>query len=150
MLTLQTSPCNRDSEAAYVSLNGEPCWIKPGITTSQGTQQCGEKGRFGSWNEDVFQVTGSSITLSGSGSKPLTVRVYTNLDAQDAKDESFGIANVIITNVQSSTFCCPVRTSCMYRGLNIVVCDTFTTISFCVFLLALGLLLLLIYTGTHL
>ena len=115
MLTLKTSPCNRDDEAAYVSLNGEPCWTKPGITTSQGTQQCGEKGRFGRWNEDVFQVTGCSITLSGSGSKPLTVRVYTNLDAQDAKDESFGIANVVISNDPPGIHNWTCMASCSHR-----------------------------------
>ena len=97
-----------------MSLNGKRCWEKPGILASQGTEQCGELGRFGPWHEDVFPVTGCSITLSGSGYKPLTVRVWTNLDARDAKDESFGINNVVIHNVQpTSTFCCPNRASCI-------------------------------------
>ena len=94
---------NRDGEDAYVSLNGKRCWTKAGITDSQGTHQCGSP-----WHEDVFPVTGCSITLSGTGYKPLTVRVYTNLDSGDAKEESFGIANVAIHNVQPSTFCCLV------------------------------------------
>ena len=96
-----------------MSLNGKRCWTKLSISSSQGTQQCGEQGNFGPWNEDAIPVTGCSITLSGSGFKPLTVRVWTSLDARDAKDESFGIANVVIHNVKSSTFCCPNRASCI-------------------------------------
>ena len=103
-----THPHNRGGEGAYVALNGKPCWFKTGITSSLGTPQCGQKGRFDPWNEEAFPVTGCSITLSGSGHKPLTVRAWTDLDARDAKDESFGIANVVITNVQPSTFfACP-------------------------------------------
>ena len=87
-----------------MSLNGVICWAKAGITISQGTQQCGGQGRFGPWNEDAFPVTGCSITLSfGSGNKPLTVRAWTNLDSKDAKDESFGIRNVVIHNVQPTS-----------------------------------------------
>ena len=102
-LTLQTSTHNRDGEAAYVSLNGMICWTKTGITISQGTQQCGGQGTFGPWNEAVFPVTGCSVKLTGSGNKPLTVRVWTNLDSEDAKDESFGISNVVIHNVQPTS-----------------------------------------------
>ena len=35
------------------------------------------------------------MKLSGSGTRPLTVRVWTNLDSE-GNDESFGIDNVII------------------------------------------------------
>ena len=101
-MTHFTRPHNRDSETAYVSLNGKVCWFKTDITISQGTQQCGGQGTFGPWNEAVFPVTGCSVTPSGSGYKPITVRVWTSLDARDAKDESFGIANVVIQNHEPS------------------------------------------------
>ena len=126
-----TCPHYRDSEDAYVSLNGKRCWTKRSIAASQGTQQCGEQGIFDPWNEYAFPVTGCSVTLSGSGNKPLTVRVYTNLDAEDAKDESFGITNVVIRNVPPSNLWLPNRTSCRYRLPNTILCVTFTTTAFC-------------------
>ena len=95
-------PHNRNGEAAYVSLNDVECWTKAGITPSQGTEQCGGQGISSPWNEDVLPVTGCSVTPSGSGYKPITVRVWTSLDARDAKDESFGIANVVIQNHEPS------------------------------------------------
>ena len=101
---MDVPPHHRDGEAAYVSLNGMICWATS-LTASQGSQQCGGQSP---WHEKAVPVTGCSITLSGSGYKPLTVRVYTNLDSGDAKEESFGIANVAIHNVQPSTFCCLV------------------------------------------
>ena len=94
-------------------MNGKQCWTKAGVTPSQGTEQCGGQGISSPWNEDVLPVTGCSVTPSGSGYKPITVRVWTSLDARDAKDESFGIANVVIHNVKSSTFYCPNMTSCI-------------------------------------
>ena len=71
------------------------------MTASQGTQECGGQSRFASWNEDAVPVTGCSATLAGSGIKPLTVRVWTNLD--NTKDESFGISNVAIDNDRTVT-----------------------------------------------
>ena len=43
-------------------------------------------------------MNGCSVTLSGSGNVPLTVRVWTSLDGKNAKDESFGVNNVVIRN----------------------------------------------------
>ena len=110
-VTLNTRPHRRDGEAAYVSLNGIICWSTT-MTSSQGTQQCGAQR---SSNEDAVPVTGCSTTLSGSGIKPLTVRVWTNLNARDAKDESFGIANVVISNDPTGVHCWSRMTSCRNR-----------------------------------
>ena len=77
-----------------MSLNGMLCW-STSMTGSQGIQQCGGQSRFPPSNEDAVPVTGCSVTLSGSGIKPLTVRVWTNLDGE-ANDESFGIDNFVI------------------------------------------------------
>ena len=88
----------RDSEDAYVSVNGETCWTKTAIAGTSGTQQCG-----GFFKEERFRVTGCDITLSGSeeANIPLTVRVWTNLDG-GADDESFGIDNVVIAKRQEN------------------------------------------------
>ena len=110
--TLQISPHNRDGEAAYVSLNDVECWTATGITDSQGTEQCGAQGIFTPRNEDAIPVTGCSVALSGSGYKPVTVRVWTNLDGRNAKEESFGIANVVIQNHEPSR---SNRTRCMLQ-----------------------------------
>ena len=83
---------HRNGEAAYVSLNGMICWSAT-MTGSQGTQQCGGQRP---WNEDAVPVTGCSVTLSGSGHVPLTVRVWTNIDGKNPMEKSFGIANVVI------------------------------------------------------
>ena len=40
------------------------------------------------------------VTLSGSGTRPLTVRAWTDLDS-GVKDESFGIDNVVIQKIRS-------------------------------------------------
>ena len=63
---------------------------------------CGGKGPKGNngFNEERFPVA-CKVTLSGSGTRPLMVRVWSNLDS-DAKDESFGIDNVIVQKIQSS------------------------------------------------
>ena len=98
-VTLNTRPHRRDGEAAYVSLNDIICWSKS-MTSSQGTQQCGGQSP---WHAEAVPVTGCSIALSGPGDKPVTVRVWTNLDGRDAKDESFGITNVVIHNVQPTS-----------------------------------------------
>ena len=85
---------NRDGEAAYVSLNGNICWATS-ITASQGTQQCGGQSP---WHDEAVPVTGCSISLSGPGDKPVTVRVWTTLDSRHPSKESFGIRNVVIQN----------------------------------------------------
>ena len=82
----------RDGESAYVSVNGQTCWIKTDIRGTEGTQQCG-----GLFKEERYRVTGCYVTLPesralGSG---LTVRVWTNLDS-GATDESFAIDNVAV------------------------------------------------------
>ena len=71
------------------------------MTGSQGTQQCGGQKQL---NEDAVPVTGCSVTLSGSGNVPLTVRVWTNIESKDATEEkSFGIDNVVIQNGAQGT-----------------------------------------------
>ena len=111
--TLQISPHDRDGEEAYVSLNGMECWTATDITDSQGTEQCGAQGIFTPRKEDAIPVTGCSVTPSGSGYKPVTVRVWTNLDGRNAKEESFGIANIVIQNHEPSR---SNRTRCMFKS----------------------------------
>ena len=82
----------RDSETAYVSLNGQTCWKKTGITAGEGTQVCGQNQPK---NEKVYPVYGCSIKLPGSGTKDLKIRVWTDLD-EPVLDESFGIDNLEI------------------------------------------------------
>ena len=86
----------RDNEDAYVSVNGNVCWIKNDLRGTDGTQLCG-----GWFKEERFRVTGCYITLSAAleATVPLTVRVWTNLDG-DADDESFGIDNVVVAKIE--------------------------------------------------
>ena len=78
----------RDNEDAYVSVNGETCWSKTGLSGTSGIQECG-----GFFKEERFPVIGCFATLEAN--MPLTVRVWTSLDG-DAYDESFAISNVVI------------------------------------------------------
>ena len=78
----------RDNEDAYVSVNGETCWIKRFLLGTFGTQECG-----GHFKEERFRVTGCHAAVEEN--VPLTVRVWTSLDG-DASDESFAIDNVIV------------------------------------------------------
>ena len=82
----------RDGESAYVSMNDKTCAIKENLIGATGTQLCG-----GWFKEEVFRVKGCYVTLSAAseGPVPLKVRVWTNLDG-DARDESFGIDNILI------------------------------------------------------
>ena len=89
----------RDGETARVSLNDQVCWTKTGITTNEGTQQCGH---FQPKNEKAYPVFGCSIKLQGFGDKPLTIRVWTDLD-EPKSDESFGIDNVVIRRDRDTT-----------------------------------------------
>ena len=89
----------RDGETAYVSLNDQTCWRKTGITTEEGTQQCGH---FQPKNEKNYPVFGCSVKLRGSGDKPLKIRVWTDLD-EPLPDESFGIDNLVIERVEDTT-----------------------------------------------
>ena len=82
----------RDGETVYVSLNGRICWSMTGITTQEGTQQCGQGQPR---NEKLYPVTGCSRKLSGWGDQALEIRVWTNLDGNPG-EESFGIDNVYI------------------------------------------------------
>ena len=82
----------RDGETARVSLNDQVCWKKTGITTEEGTQVCGQNQPK---NEKKYPVYGCSIKFPGSGTKPLKIRVWTDLD-EPAEDESFGIDNLLI------------------------------------------------------
>ena len=109
---MDVTPRHRDGEGAYVSLNGMMCWATS-LSASQGSQQCGGESKFKPRNEEAVPVTGCSITLSGSGNVPLTVRVWTNLDGRNAKEESFGIANIVIQNHEPSR---SNRTRCMFKS----------------------------------
>ena len=79
-----------------MSVNGKKCWTKNGIT-HMGKAVCGQTG-FKS--EQRFPVA-CKVTLSGSGNRPLTVRVWTTLN-QGANDESFGIDNVVIQKLSTA------------------------------------------------
>ena len=85
-------------------MNGKTCWDKT-LYAEAGTQQCGqiadEKNPW--FKEEAYQVTGCEVVLSGSGNRPLTVRVWTNLD-EDADYESFGIGDVVVQRIQTSAF----------------------------------------------
>ena len=97
IFVVEYCPVRRDNEIAYISINGNICWIKMGITGSVGKQLCG-----GFFKEEIFRFTGCRITLSAAASEtivPLAVSVWTNLDG-DADDESFGIDNVVISKVE--------------------------------------------------
>ena len=87
---------HRDSEAAFMSVNGNICWFKTRVTGTDGTQSCG--GRF---KEEVFRVTSCYVNLTTTSEAivPLKVRVWTNLDG-DADDESFGIDNVVVAKIE--------------------------------------------------
>ena len=89
---LKSSPLlhTRDNERAYVSVNGKLCFNKV-LHYSKGTNVCGH-GHSG-FKEEKIKVTCKG-TLSKAGN--LAVRVWTSLN-QDAKDESFGIDNVVVT-----------------------------------------------------
>ena len=105
----------RDNEDAYVSVNGETCWNKT-LTGRAGTHQCGqiadEKNPW--FKEEAYQVTGCEVVLSGSGNRPLTVRVWTTLD-EHTDYESFGIDDVVVQRIQTSAF---------YVLNTIATCDT--------------------------
>ena len=90
---------SRDSETAYVSLNGQTCWKKTGITAEEGTQVCGQNRPK---NEQSYPVFGCSVKLRGFGDKPLKIRVWTDLD-EPVLDESFGIDNVVIRRNMDTT-----------------------------------------------
>ena len=82
-----------------MSVNGKTCWTKTGWGTT-GKQMCGAMTAIAL--DESFRVTGCSVTLSGSGASPnipLTVRAWTSLD-QSPDDESFGIANVVIEQLE--------------------------------------------------
>ena len=89
------SPHLRDHENAYVSVNGKTCWSKNGIVLTKGAAVCG--GGFKS--EERFPVS-CKVTLSGSGDRPLAVRVWSTLN-QGANDESFAIDNVVIRKLKT-------------------------------------------------
>tara|TARA_B110000444_G_scaffold208044_1_gene202270 strand:- start:296 stop:583 length:288 start_codon:yes stop_codon:yes gene_type:complete len=78
----------RDNEDAYVAVNGKTCWSKNNLVGTIGTQECG-----GAFKEESFRVTGCYVAVEESA--PLTVRVWTSLDA-DASDESFAIDTVVV------------------------------------------------------
>ena len=82
----------RDNEDAYVSVNGKTCWSKTNLIGTSGTQECG-----GGFKEESFRVTGCYGILKRE--MPLTVRVWTSLDA-DASDESFAIDIVVVRPLQ--------------------------------------------------
>ena len=115
--TLQTRI--RSGEEAYVSVDGEPCWTRKGMTAEQGTSQCGRhtndhpgaERKFSAakrlpvartinrdWDDDSVPVVGCIKRLKGGGDQQVKVRVWTNLD-QGPEDESFGIDNVLVQEI---------------------------------------------------
>ena len=100
---LGTPTHHRDNEQAYVSVNGKTCWATT-LSAYAGTQQCGEiADEKQQWfKEDIYRVTACEVALPGSGNRPLTVRVWTNLNG-DGIYESFGIDNVIVQRIHAST-----------------------------------------------
>ena len=82
-----------------MSLNGQTCWKKTGITAEEGTQVCGQNRPK---NEKGYPVFGCSVKLRGFGDKPLKIRVWTDLD-EPRTDESFGIDNVVIRREMDTT-----------------------------------------------
>ena len=96
---MSTNAYSRDSETAYVSLNGQLCWKRTGITAVEGKQICGQNQPK---NEKKYPVTGCVIKFSGSGTKRLTVRVWTDLD-EPTEDESFGIDDFGIQRALDTT-----------------------------------------------
>ena len=89
------APNLRDNENAYVSVNGKTCWQKNSIVLSKGEAVCGG----GYKSEERFPVS-CQVTLSGTGNRPLAVRVWTTLN-QGANDESFAIDNVVIRKLKT-------------------------------------------------
>ena len=89
----------RDGETAHVSLNGQTCWKKTGITAEEGKQICGQNQPK---NEKSYPVLRCSIKLPGSGTKDLKIRVWTDLD-EPVLDESFGIDNLEIRRELDTT-----------------------------------------------
>ena len=89
-------------------MNGKTCWTKT-LSGHFSTQQCGQiaDGKNPWFKEEAYQVTGCEVALSGSGNRPLTVRVWTNLD-EDADYESFGIGDVVIQRIHESKFACSI------------------------------------------
>ena len=86
----------RDNEVAFISVNGNVCWIKLNIFGKYGTQLCG-----GVFYEEIFHFKGCHIYLSATAPETivtLTVRVWANIDG-DAADESFGIDNVVVSKL---------------------------------------------------
>ena len=84
-----------------MSVNDQRCWTKTRILATNGKKQCG-----GFFKEERFPVTGCYVTLAplptnAKSRVPLTVVVETNLDGK-ADDESFGIDNVIIKEIDRS------------------------------------------------
>ena len=82
-----------------MSLNDQVCWKRTGITAGEGEQICGQNQPK---NEQVYPVFGCSIKFPGSGTKQLTIRVWTDLD-EPTSDESFGIDNVGISRDRDTT-----------------------------------------------
>ena len=81
----------RDTEKAFVEVNGKKCWTKS-FTAVQGKQICGSTNN--GWNELKVKATCTADAVKGA----FTVRVSTTLNSA-ANDESFGIDNVLLKRV---------------------------------------------------
>ena len=96
-----------------MSVNGKTCWSRKGLRYSAGKSQCGH---FGTLQEERFPVS-CVAKLSGSGLRPLTVRVWTTLD-QGTSDESFGIDNVVIQQLHSTAITETFNDPSNFEGWN--------------------------------
>ena len=85
-------PHYRDDHKAYVTVNDKTCWTKS-FSGLDGKQQCGPVTTDG-FGEQSVAVTCEVQSLSGK----LKIRVFTDLD-QDLSDESFGIDNVVVSQI---------------------------------------------------
>ena len=94
-----------------MQVNGNTCFTKK--LTGSDKKVCGSKN--GGWNEDRIKV---SCTASAVNNQ-LTVRVYTALNS-DAKDESFGIDNVVLKKTVFKTLTANFQNDKDFQGFNCV------------------------------
>merc|ERR1712019_332675 len=101
-----------DNEAAIVQVNGKTCWEKK-LAAGSGKQLCGQK--HNGWNEEKIKVKCSAPAVNGQ----FTLRVYTQLNSA-ANDESFGIDNVVLKQIEFKTITANFSNTKDFQGFNCV------------------------------
>ena len=83
-----------------MSLNYDMCWVKRNQVAVTESLLCD-----GLHREQHYRVTGCSVTLTGAEGElvPLTLHVWANVHA-NAKDESFGIRNVVVSKLKRGDY----------------------------------------------